>query len=383
MRIRFIVILFISMFLILISSIVINYKAVEKTQENIEKTLINKILPNKESTKSSEELKIKKAIEVYLAFSKKQAIEITRDSLKYYLIVVLIMSTLFIFSFFSITRPIKELSKRVNNLLRDDKLSTPIIADTFKPRGSYEVKQLYISFESLTKDLKEYERLVGDRARYRGWKEIARIIVHEINNLVSPIETYSGYLLETSTGDKREKAEEILLKIQEIKTTLAKFRDLAHLPEPKPKSINLYTLTKRISDEFDHVSFTATPADSHFPGFVVETDPILLGEILRNLIKNAVESIKSKENHQKPVEVKVKRDDNTLGIEIIDMGPGIPEEIIDKIFKPGFSTKEGNIGIGLSIVKSLSEQLGIKTELESTPGVGTTFRIILTNEDER
>ncbi len=330
------------------------------------------------------------------------------------------MSILLVFSVFSITRPIKELSKRVSNILRGGKLADQTTHDIFKPRGSYEVKQLYLSFDRLIKDLKEYEELIGDRERYRGWKEIARIIVHEINNLISPVETYSGFLFEKlSKGETisnshlnpkvREKINAILLKIEEIKITLAKFRDLAHLPEPNFKTVNLTTLLKNITSEFKGIKLIL-PEESHDEEeksdnpnadtaldininktheidldvhFTVTTDPILLGEILRNLIKNAVESTLKKERSDRgDVVVKFQNRDN-ITVEISDRGEGIPKEIQEKIFTPGFSTKEGNIGIGLSIVKSLSEQLGIKIEMESIESKGTTFYIILPHGDKK
>ncbi len=426
MRIRFIVILLISMFLILISSIIISYKAIEETQKNIRENLLNRVL-----TEYKNNSEIKKSIEIYLAFSRKQAVEITRNSLKYYLIVVLIMSILFIFSIFSITKPIKELSKRVNNILREGKISGHISETTFKARGSYEVKQLYLSFDRLIRDLKEYEELVGDRERYRGWKEIARIIVHEINNLISPIETYSGYIfeklakepeksevlggfnfIESNSGTMeiewegvlnsqiKGKVEAILLKIEEIKTTLSKFRDLAHLPEPRYQRVNLATLLKNITNEFEGTELVLPQRayinnKPYYPdttaNLVVNTDPILLGEILRNLIKNATEStldilraspqnsahlLETKTSQHEKVVVKLQQNPDNIIVEITDRGGGIPKEIQGKIFTPGFSTKEGNIGIGLSIVKSLSEQLGIKIEMESIEGKGTTFYII-------
>ncbi len=69
MRIRFIVILFVSMLLILISSIIITYKATEETQKNIQEILINRaLIEYKYNPKIRNE--IKKSIDIYLAFSK-------------------------------------------------------------------------------------------------------------------------------------------------------------------------------------------------------------------------------------------------------------------------------------------------------------------------
>ncbi len=395
MRVRFIVVLFLSMLLILSSSIIITYRAIGKTQESVKGNLLNNLL-----SRYKDNPEMKKSIEIYLAFSQKRAVEITRDSLTYYSIVLFIMGILFVFSIFAITRPIKRLSNKVNLILHDNKTMNEILRGRFKPKGSYEVKQLYIAFDKLVRDIKEYEEIVGDRERYRGWKEIARIIVHEINNLISPIETYSGYLLETlpqSVSHVTPKVRAILSKIEEIRETLGKFRDLAHLPEPRIREVNLYKLTHDIVEEFKGVEFAPAFASSKesFPyveenDFIVNTDPLLFGEILRNIVKNAVESTfpsttsnsfegssGEREKESPRVTVTIQKKENTVRLEVTDNGPGIPENIRDKIFTPGFSTKAGNIGIGLSLVKSLSEQLGIEIKLESNRGEGTKFLIDL------
>lgn len=66
-----------------------------------------------------------------------------------------------------------------------------------------------------------------------------------------------------------------------------------------------------------------------------------------------------------------------VAIEISDSGPGIPKENIEKIFNPFFTTKEGGTGLGLSISSRLVEENGGKLYVESQPGEGSVFTIIL------
>jgi signal transduction histidine kinase len=70
-------------------------------------------------------------------------------------------------------------------------------------------------------------------------------------------------------------------------------------------------------------------------------------------------------------------------IKVSDTGKGIPEEIIDRIFEPFFSTKEKGSGLGLSIVYGIVRQSGGHINVESKLGEGTTFRIFIPASEEK
>ena len=66
-----------------------------------------------------------------------------------------------------------------------------------------------------------------------------------------------------------------------------------------------------------------------------------------------------------------------LKIEVADTGVGIPGENMDKVWTSFFTTKEDGIGLGLSIVQRVVRAHGGKIEVESKPGAGTTFILLL------
>jgi two-component system NtrC family sensor kinase len=79
------------------------------------------------------------------------------------------------------------------------------------------------------------------------------------------------------------------------------------------------------------------------------------------------------------VEVSWKEKNGQVRLTVTDNGRGIPPELLEKVFKPFFTTKapgEGT-GLGLSISKDLVERIGGSIQLHSTPGVGTTVEVWL------
>ncbi len=117
----------------------------------------------------------------------------------------------------------------------------------------------------------------------------------------------------------------------------------------------------------------------------IEIVPQEIGRVLLNLITNAFYAVHEKgksngESDYKPlVKIRTSVDKGTLTISVIDNGPGIPEEIKDKIFQPFFTTKptgEGT-GLGLSLSYDIVKAHGGTISVESEPGLGTTFTILL------
>jgi len=161
-----------------------------------------------------------------------------------------------------------------------------------------------------------------------------------------------------------------------MKEILLKLKNLSHLPKPELEYIPVNELVGDTVSEFSRVSFSPCTVDVS-----INFDSVLFPEILRNLLRNALES---KEKASAAVDISC---NSRVTISLQDNGGGIPEDIKDKIFLPGFSTKPGNIGIGLSLVKSLAEEMRIKIEVADTEANtsetvnrekrGTIFNIIV------
>jgi signal transduction histidine kinase len=106
-----------------------------------------------------------------------------------------------------------------------------------------------------------------------------------------------------------------------------------------------------------------------------------LGQVFLNLIINAAQALKGKGG---PAEPRLRvatglHGEDRVKVEVQDNGPGIPAEHLGRIFEPFFTTKpvgEGT-GLGLSICHGIISGLGGELSVESQPGQGATFRILL------
>jgi signal transduction histidine kinase len=108
----------------------------------------------------------------------------------------------------------------------------------------------------------------------------------------------------------------------------------------------------------------------------VECSPSKINQVFLNLITNAAQAIE--EQGEIVISTKVK-DDQHVVISISDTGCGIPAENLDKIRDPFFTTKEvgTGTGLGLSIVDEIIRSHGGELQIESKPGKGSTFSVIL------
>jgi signal transduction histidine kinase len=107
---------------------------------------------------------------------------------------------------------------------------------------------------------------------------------------------------------------------------------------------------------------------------LVSADADQLKQVLVNLVSNAVQAMEASGG---TIAVRVWDDDSYVFISVADDGPGIPGELLDKIFDPFYSTRDAGTGLGLTIVHRIVDQHGGRLEVESTPGAGTTFTVAL------
>ena len=109
----------------------------------------------------------------------------------------------------------------------------------------------------------------------------------------------------------------------------------------------------------------------------VTCSPSQINQVFLNLINNAAQAI---ESGRGVIALTTRRaDDAHVAVEIQDNGKGIPADVLPRIFDPFFTTKDvgKGTGLGLSIAYKIVEQHGGRISVDSAPGVGTKFTVVL------
>ncbi|MGD2127047.1 MAG: ATP-binding protein, partial [Desulfobacteraceae bacterium] len=105
----------------------------------------------------------------------------------------------------------------------------------------------------------------------------------------------------------------------------------------------------------------------------VWSDPSLLRQVFQNLILNAMTAIRK----DGEIALETRASKEGVAVRVTDTGPGIPEDHIQKIFDPLFTTRPEGMGLGLSISADILQKLGGRLSVKNEPGKGASFTVEL------
>ena len=227
----------------------------------------------------------------------------------------------------------------------------------------------------------EYENKMASIGR------LAAGVAHEINNPLSIINEKAGLIqdmfLLKGMYAKDEKllslVDWILKAVERCGTITMRLLSFARHIDVSIEQVNMKELLDEVlglfNKESEYRGITINmDVESDVP--VIESDRGKLQQIFLNLVNNAFAAIKQ----DGILDIRVEGQNPTfISIIVADNGCGIPQENLDRIFEPFYSTKkkEGGTGLGLSITSSLVHKLGGTLEVDSKIGKGTTFYIKL------
>ncbi len=216
--------------------------------------------------------------------------------------------------------------------------------------------------------------------------KLAAGVAHEINNPLTGILTNSSLLLEDLPPDdpKREDVEVMVHETIRCREIVKRLLDFARQTKPQKKLADINSLIENIillvrnQTSFRNI-LIEKQLDAAIPELLVDPDQIQ--QVFVNTILNAAEAMTK--GGVLTIRSSRSADAQHVVITIADTGPGIQEEIREKIFDPFYTTKEHGTGLGLSISYGIVEQHGGTIGVESAIGKGSTFTIqlpILTSE---
>ncbi|AEV97584.1 histidine kinase [Niastella koreensis] len=237
-----------------------------------------------------------------------------------------------------------------------------------------------IAFQNVSEALDETES--------KAWQKLLSVMTHEIMNSIAPISSLAETLkyrlqqfavrpeLESGSMDDLElgidtikRRSEGLLKFAETYRNLNKITTL-NLKKIYVRDLfeNLHHLMQPTLDQ-KNIEMEIILKD---PDLQLDADTNLLEQVLINLVVNAMEAVKEREEPRIILSAYFANNHRTV-IKVADNGTGMPEEVVDKIFIPFFSTKKNGSGIGLSLCKQIMMLHKGNIQVQSIEGQGTAF----------
>jgi PAS domain S-box-containing protein len=241
---------------------------------------------------------------------------------------------------------------------------------------------------AVLRDLTQQSELEHQLRQAQKMEAVGRLaggIAHDFNNLLTAISGYSEFLA-TGIEDPRLKrhAEEIRKAAARAASLTGQLLAFSRRQVLQPRVLDLNAvvrdmdglLRRLISEDVELVTLLAPALGS------VRADPTQVEQVIVNLVVNARDAMPH--GGSMTIETANVETDEAAWVELrlTDTGVGMTDDERQRLFDPFFTTKEGGTGLGLATVYGIVDQSGGQIEVDSAPGLGSSFRIWLPRVDE-
>ncbi|MGC1205894.1 MAG: HAMP domain-containing sensor histidine kinase [Flavobacteriaceae bacterium] len=223
------------------------------------------------------------------------------------------------------------------------------------------------------------------------WKKLLSVMTHEIMNSITPISSLAD-TLQRNLQLAIEKPEESHLELEDINSGIKTIKNrsegllkFAKTYRSLSKVTNLNLQRVKVSELFNNIQLLMEPSikakniDIEFtisdPKLELDIDTHLIEQVLINLILNAVDASKGNDNAVIKV-IALKNSNRNIIIKVLDNGSGIPQDILENIFVPFFTSKTTGSGIGLSLCKQIMLLHKGRIIVKSIEGEGSVFTLV-------
>lgn len=290
------------------------------------------------------------------------------------LILVLVIST---FLAKQIAKPIHELIGGINSITAGD------LSQRIPLTRKDEFGTLISSFNEMTGQLERSQRELAAAERELAWKEMAKLVAHEIRNPLTPMKLAAQHLVQAyhdgaaNIGKLIEQVSATIIEqVESLSRIASEFSHFARMPKRNLTILNLATILRDTASMFVHYkNITFEIECENLPDMYADREE--LQRCFTNIIRNAVQSMKDNGR----IIIHAFSTMGNITITITDNGSGIDPAILPRIFEPNFSTKTEGMGLGLAIVKKIIDDLHGEIEITSVPEKGSTVVITLPLSD--
>ncbi len=245
--------------------------------------------------------------------------------------------------------------------------------------GTDELGDLEEAFARMAQELKRSQSQMLKAEKELAWREMAKQVAHEIKNPLTPMKLSVQHLRQAYRDQVTDFGEvlgrvsgTVLEQIEALSRIASEFSNFARMPERKPDRVDVHAVIQEARNLYQLGEVTIE-LDLAATSAAVLADREELRRVFINILGNSVQAT----GQTGRIAISTSSARGLLTVLLRDDGPGIPEEIRDRLFEANFSTKTGGMGLGLTIVRTTLESLGGTVSIESTVGNGTTVIITL------
>jgi PAS domain S-box-containing protein len=262
----------------------------------------------------------------------------------------------------------------------------------FSPQG--DVRGFYVMINDITL-IKESERLDRQRmlelahvSRLASMGEMATEIAHEINQPLAAISMYSAAGLRTlqdDSGQMKSWLEAINTQAKRASEIVRRMRRFVRKDEPRFGPVDMNSIAREVASLLNHeaksqgVDVVLELAED-LPS--VQGERVLLEQVVFNLARNAMDAVLSQPGERR-ITLRTSSDAQLVYVEVSDTGPGVDPALGEKIFDSFVTSKQGNLGMGLTISRSIIEAHAGTLRYVTKPGAGNAFLFSLACEAQR
>ncbi|NOZ07492.1 MAG: HAMP domain-containing histidine kinase [FCB group bacterium] len=294
--------------------------------------------------------------------------DIALYSIFIFVFLIIIMLVISFISFNLITRPLVRLQAATHELIRGN-------WDIHLPESKFSpLNDLILSFNSMAREIARSQEKLIQAEKDVVWREMARVMAHEIKNPLTPIlltVERLEYKYKTAPDTVHEliprSIEVIKEEIANLKKLTVSFSQFAKLPDLEFANFKLNKLLREVIIPYEEKADIQLDLDPEVDK--IYGDRFQFKVVIVNLIQNAIQAC----DNNPEIIISTKDTPQTVFIRIRDNGKGIPPDDVEKIFEPYYSKKKKGTGLGLAIVRKIVEQHSGTISVESSGTEGTVF----------
>lgn len=234
-----------------------------------------------------------------------------------------------------------------------------------------------------------------DDAQLHAWRDMVRVLTHEIMNSVTPVASLAktaSELVDSARAvgstdpdaalealeDAHAAVDTVARRSDGLMQFVQSYRSLALQPTPQKQRLAVKEVFRRLeqflSRRWEAAGIELT-TQVEPDGLTLEADPGLLEQVLINLLTNAEQALEARDRPAVALSARLNRRGHVL-IEVADNGPGIPAEMAKKIFVPFFTTRRGGTGVGLALTRQIIAAHGGSITAAASALGGARFTLI-------